>query len=221
MKSINSFIIERLKLSKDKPVIRYIPKDIFALKSILKKRLAENKNANLNDIDVSNITTFCDTTKGKYKDEGLFEKLDPYNIKIDSWKTDQITDFRRAFFNCHNLDCDLSNWKISNSPELSNMFYECYNFKGTGLDSWDVSENENFFGMFVQCRSLTVDLSKWKLDSATSIAHMFNGCINFDCDLSEWGNYIDKNKIIESHFMFEKCTILKQKKLIPDWYYKL
>ena len=67
MKTINNFIVEhlkystfsineRLKISSKSKFYSCQPKDKFELRKILEKRLAEDKNANLNDIDVSEIT---------------------------------------------------------------------------------------------------------------------------------------------------------------------
>ena len=81
MKTLNRFIIEKLKLGKDTKIYNYnfYPKNFDELKSLIKQLLKERgKDADLNDIDVSQVTTFDDPNKRL----GLFYELDPYNIDI-------------------------------------------------------------------------------------------------------------------------------------------
>ena len=57
----------------------YFPTSFNELRNLIGKLLKEiDKNADLNDIDISNITTFYD----KDNDKSLFEDLDPHNINI-------------------------------------------------------------------------------------------------------------------------------------------
>ena len=58
MKFINHYIQEKLVINKNTKAKVYTcqPKDKFELRKILEERLAKDKNANLNDIDVSQIT---------------------------------------------------------------------------------------------------------------------------------------------------------------------
>ncbi len=221
MKQLNNFLNEAL-IKKNTKILHYhfYPKDFHDLRKIIIRLLKERgPDADLNDIDISQVTTFCNDISA-YHSVGLFEELDPHNIKINKWDISHITDLRRTFFGCHRLNCNLSNWDLSRySGSLSNMFYECYEFEGHGLENWNISNVTSLFGMFVKCRNLNVNLSDWKPIECTSIAHMFNGCKIFDCDLSSWGAYL-KN-IDESHYMFEDCTTLLKKELIPEWYFKL
>ena len=54
MKTLNNYINEAL-IKKDTKIkiYNYYPKDIFELREIIEKRLKNNKNADLTDIDVS------------------------------------------------------------------------------------------------------------------------------------------------------------------------
>ena len=66
MKTINNYILEKLNLSS----IGYTcePKDKHELRHIIEERLKKDKDANLNDIDISNIKQLGN----------LFYKLDPH-----------------------------------------------------------------------------------------------------------------------------------------------
>ena len=57
MKKLNQYIQEKFILNKNtKPKYQYFLKTKGELRSILEERLAKDKNANLNDINVSEIT---------------------------------------------------------------------------------------------------------------------------------------------------------------------
>ena len=57
MNSLSTYIIEKLKINKDSNKYHYHPKDKYELRSLIKELLKERgKDADLNDIDVSNIT---------------------------------------------------------------------------------------------------------------------------------------------------------------------
>ena len=130
MIKINDFIQEKLKLNKDIKVDEYTchPKDRFELSDILKERLKEDKNADLNDIDISKLSSL----------NFLFKGLDPHNIKIDQWNTSNIKHMQGVFMGCKNFDCDLSNWDVSNVEDMYGTFYGCKKFKGEGLENWKV-----------------------------------------------------------------------------------
>ena len=81
---------------------KYFPKDKKELKEILYERLEEDKNADLNDIDVSNID----------KLNGLFTDLDPHNIDISEWDVSNVKDMNNMFSDCRLFNCDLSEWDV-------------------------------------------------------------------------------------------------------------
>ena len=81
------------------------PQTWVELRELMEDRLKKDKNADLNDIDVSNI---------KYM-EGLFVGLDPHNIKIDKWDVSKVTDMGGMFSYCRNFEGKgLENWDVSN-----------------------------------------------------------------------------------------------------------
>ena len=146
MKNIICFIIEKLKLNKDIKFDEYTchPKDRFELSDILEERLKEDKNADLNDIDISKLFSL----------NFLFKALDPHNIKIDQWNTSNIKHMQGVFMGCKNFDCDLSNWDVSNVEDMYGTFYGCRKFTGQGLENWNPKKCKNFIYTFEKCTSL-------------------------------------------------------------------
>ena len=129
MQNINNYILEKLKKinSKNANYI-YSPHSREELRKLLEERLKEDKNADLNDIDVSNITNM----------NALFYKLDPHNIDISEWDVSNVEDMGNAFYNCLNFNSNLSKWDVSKVEDMFYMFYGCKNFN-SDLNRWDVS----------------------------------------------------------------------------------
>ena len=120
MKNLKSIIQEKLRLCKDTKVEKtynYHPKTREELRKILEERLEKDKNANLNDIDVSNITDM-----GTTNFIGLFEDLDPHNIDISEWNVSKVTNMRGMFYSCTHFNSDLNNWNVSNVTNMVHMF---------------------------------------------------------------------------------------------------
>ena len=101
MKTLKIYIQEAFKLGDDNfksKKERYTcqPQTKDELQEILHERLKEDKNVNLNDIDVSKITDMSE----------LFGRLDPYNIDISDWDVSNVKNMEKMFYCCENFDCD-------------------------------------------------------------------------------------------------------------------
>ena len=203
MKTLNNYIQEAL-IKKDTKLLQYNyhPKDFNELRSLLKKLLEERgKDANLNDIDVSQITTFYDDRNGK----GLFHDLDPHNIKIDRWDISNVTDMTYTFFGCSNFTGNLSNWNVRNVKNMNNMFFLCQNFTGKSLENWTPIKCENMASMFSDCEKLNCNLSKWDVSNVEDMHSMFSFCKKFNCNLSKW----KVDNVEDMSYMFYNCTNFK------------
>ena len=100
-----------------------------------------------NDIDVSNINSFCNN-KGK----GIF----------------QDTKFKYI---------DISDWDVSNVKSMSQMFYNCKELKSVGdISGWDVSKVEKMYCMFTNCKSFNQDISDWDVSKVQFKAYIFLNC---------------------------------------------
>ena len=50
------------------------------------------------------------------------------------------------------------------------------NFKGKGLDKWNVSNVTNMTSMFTDCKRLNCDLNSWDVSNVTKMYDIFNNC---------------------------------------------
>ena len=117
MKQITTYILEGLKITSKTRVNEktYHPKYKNELKELIEKLLDERgKDADLNDIDTSNITDMSN----------LFEFLDPHNIDISQWDVSNVTDMRNMFLNS-NFNQNISNWNISKVKSVYGTFSHC------------------------------------------------------------------------------------------------
>ena len=120
MNSLSTYIIEKLKINKDIKIYNYHPKDKKELRSLIKELLKERgKDANLNDIDVSDITDMSE----------LFTDLDPHNIDISKWNVSNVKNMSDMFYNCEKFNSDLSKWDVSNVEDMYFMFSGCNSLK--------------------------------------------------------------------------------------------
>ncbi len=184
MKSLNQYIKEKLIINKD---YRYrdntiVVKSFDELRKIIEDRYnklgagTEQNPIDFNDIDVSNLDSFCNDN-----DEGIFDKSKFKYIDISGWDVSNITSMRFMFYECYELESigDLSDWNVSNVTDMSCMFYDCTKLKSIGdLSKWDVSKVESMSCMFYDCTKLKSigDLSKWNVSKVRYNSYMFDGC---------------------------------------------
>ena len=180
MKTLNQYIKEKLIINKDyKDVKTYRPKSFSELRKIIDdryKKLGAGTELNpidFNDIDVSNMVSFCDN------DEGIFDGMNFKYIDISDWDVSNVTNMRCMFFDCGELKSvgDLSNWDVSNVTDMCGMFYECNELKFIGdISKWNVSNVTNMCSMFDECKSFNQDISNWDVSKVNNMNSMFCGC---------------------------------------------
>ena len=117
MKNLNTYINEKLTIVHKS--FSCAPQTKKELRQIIKERLVDDPNADLNDINVSNITDMSE----------LFVDLDPYNIDISQWDVSNVTDMHGMFFNCKRFNSDLSAWDVSKVQDMQLMFNRCDSMK--------------------------------------------------------------------------------------------
>ena len=191
MKNLDNYISERLITEKLKlgKASGYTcsPTNKEELHNIIAKRLKENPDANLNDIDVSQIIHMsC-----------LFGGLDPHNINISEWDVSNVEDMRSMFLDCYNFNSDLSAWDVSKVTTMEHMFAYCENFN-SDLSKWDVSKVTNMDEMFAYCDNINADLSKWNVSNVKSwigfaVAAPYNLEANYNL-LPHWPKKKDPHK---------------------------
>ena len=165
MKNLNQYIKEKLIINKDYHDTKIVVKSFDELRKIIINRYdklgpgTKQNPIDFNDIDVSNIDSFCND-----KDTGIFDGMDFKYI-------------------------DISDWDVSNVKSMYDMFFACNKLKSVGdLSKWNVSKVTNMSGMFYECNELEFigDISKWNVSNVNNMTHMFNGCNNFNQDISNW-----------------------------------
>ena len=163
MKQLNQYIKEKLIINKDYRDNTIVVKSFDELRNIIVDRYiklgpgTEQDPIDFNDIDVSNLDSFCNNN-----DIGIFEG----------------TNFKYI---------DISDWDVSNIKSMRNMFFMCTELKSVGdISKWNVSKVTNMSGMFHSCKYFNQDISSWDVSNVTAMEFMFKNCYSFNQDISDW-----------------------------------
>ena len=153
MKTLNQYIQEKLIINKDYNDNTIVVKSFDELRKIIEDRYdklgpgTKRNPIDFNDIDVSNVDSFCSKEL-----LGLFQGIQFKYI-------------------------DISYWDVSNVTNMSFMFYMCVNLKSIGdLSKWDVSNVTNMKGMFRYCKSFNQNISNWNVSGVTDMGDIFYKC---------------------------------------------
>ena len=156
MKTLNKYIKEKLIVNKDYiDITTYHPKSFDELRNIIEDRYkkfgpgTKQNPVDFNDIDVSNIDSFCN----KYN-IGIFEYTRFKYIDISYWDVSNAKSMGYMFAYCEELRSvgDISSWDVSNATNMSHMFYMCEELKSVvDISGWDVSNVRNHDIMFLYC----------------------------------------------------------------------
>ena len=152
MKSSNKHIFETLIINKDYRDNVITVKSFDELHKIIIDRYdklgpgTEQNPIDFNDIDVSNIDSFC------HKDIGIFEETQFKYIDISDWDVSGVTDMSYMFYGCNELESvgDISGLDISSVTDMSYMFAFCKKFN-QDLSKWNVSKVRYNSYMFDSC----------------------------------------------------------------------
>ena len=152
MKSSNQHILEYLIINKDYRDGGISPKSFDELHKIIEDRYdklgpgTEQNPIDFNDIDVSNIDSFC------HKDIGIFEETHFKYIDISDWDVSGVTDMSYMFYGCKELTSvgNISGLDISSVTDMSYMFAFCKKFN-QDLSKWNVSKVRYHSYMFDCC----------------------------------------------------------------------
>ena len=132
----------KLKVSKNQNQYNYCPQTREELDDLLDQLLKERGwEADLNDIDVSNITNMS----------GLFFNYAYLNCDLSGWDVSNVTNMWDMFCGCKEFEGKgLENWNVSNVRNMSSMFYRCKKFN-CNLSNWNVSNVTNYYDIFDKC----------------------------------------------------------------------
>ena len=182
MKTLHQYIKEKLIINKDYNDGKILVKSFDELRKIIEDRYeklgpgTEQNPIDFNDIDVSNLDSFCNDN-----DEGIFDKSKFKYIDISGWDVSNAVSTLNMFYACKELKSvgDLSDWDVSNVTTMCNMFYHCELLKSVGdISGWDVSKVTDMFHMFYYCSELKSvgDISGWDVSKVRYKIDMFYGC---------------------------------------------
>lgn len=108
---------------------------------------------------------------------------------------------------------DVRDWNLKGKDHIFGLFYCQRKLKAIyGLDTWDVSDCENFDELFQGCTMLeTVDgIENWKIKPGAAAEHMFSGCKKLKLN----SNLDNFKKARYKKQMFYDCPI----ESVPDWH---
>ncbi len=148
------------------------------------------------------------------------DKFSLTNISFEEYE-DDVYELQREFprlISTRAAVIDVSNWVFGDKiVNIEALFSKNYNVKEIiGLDTWDVSNIENFGGLFEHCDNIeTIDgIENWNVSKAVKLSGMFSYCGSLKkLDLSKW----DVSNTKYNSMLFAECKELKEIKGLDKW----
>ena len=88
--------------------------------------------------------------------------------------------------------------------DMSELFYESEREDFSGIESWNVSNVTDMYGMFYGCKNFNQPLNNWDVSSVTNMNWMFAYCTNFNQPLNNW----DVSSVTNMSWMFDDYTVI-------------
>ena len=183
MKTLNQHIQEKLIINKDYSDNTIVVKSFDELHKIIEDRYdklgpgTKQNPIDFNDIDVSDIDSFCNN-----RNKGIFQNTKFKHIDISDWDVSNIKSMRYMFYACKKLKSvgDISKWDVSNVTDMRSMFFKCEELESVGdISKWDVSKVMYMSYMFWCCSSFNQDISNW------DVSNVINGLMFYNCPIKE------------------------------------
>ena len=180
MKQLSTYIQEKLIINKDYHDNKIVVKSFDELRKIIIDRYnklgpgTEQDPIDFNDVDVSNLNSFCYN-----RVTGIFDRMLFKYIDISEWNVSNVNSMFNMFYGCDKLKSvgDISDWDVSNVKSMCQMFHRCKELKSIGdISKWDVSNVTNMWNMFDGCESFNQDISGWNVYKVKFNSGIFDNC---------------------------------------------
>ncbi len=197
VKKENQIKTSEFKIFKSVKKYNYRPRDFERLKTILFFKSVD-KDTNLNDIDVSNLTQI-----GGFGEIEFFKKR---NFYVDEWDVSNVKNFNRCFNDCKKFNCDLSSWDVSNGTNFEFFLHNCQNFN-TYVNNFDLRNAKRFGFFFAYCHNFNQEVYNFVFnDRVRNLNYFFYNAHSFNQDITMW----DVSKINNFDYMFADCKSFLQ-----------
>ena len=150
MKTLKLYITEALRVNRNtkENYHNYHPKTKGELIELVDKLIKERgENANLNDIDTSEIT-----------DMSFLFHLKRFNGDISEWDVSNVTDMNSMFYRSR-FNRDISKWDVSNVKDMCDMFMSA-KFNGD-ISGWNVNNTKDMRNDMFYNSLLEMNPPKW------------------------------------------------------------
>lgn len=165
-------------------------------------------NANLDNLDTSNITNMKDL----FNFDGSLKALE-----LKGWDTSNVSNMSGMFMHCQNLSSiiGLDNWNTSKVTDMSYMFFAMPATNIGNLSKWNTSNVSNMCAMFSGKFLNIGDLSRWNTSNVTNMGEMFSFSSELTTigDLSQWNT----EKVANMSGMFRGTTRLQNIGNLSKW----
>ncbi len=161
---------------------------------------ATSFNVKIDNWEVGKVTNMSQTFQGclNFKGEGLekwatkvnrvtnfyctFYGCKTLNFDPTDWNIESVTLITYMFYDCWLLgaskNLDFSNWagKLKKVTSLSNLFTNCSNITGQGVEQWLLDKNHKIVSLestFSGCKRFKADLTAWHVDNVENFYGLF------------------------------------------------
>ena len=131
MKTLNQYIKEKLIINKDYRDDKIVVKSFDELRNIIEDRYdklgagTKRNPIDFNDINVSNLDSFCNNEYTGIFETGIFEETKFKYIDISDWDVSNVTNMWNMFDGCESFNQDISGWNVYKVQFNSGIFDNC------------------------------------------------------------------------------------------------
>ena len=182
------------------------------------KQMIANKDPDIADVDVSDITNMRELFEGSdfggswtadlsgwdtsnVEDMGyMFSRCSKLK-EVELYRTENVKHMNEMFFGCTKLvKVELPN--TQNTTEMVGMFEKCSNIKEVNLPN--TGNVVDMYGMFSKCSKLTKVLLP-SISKVEDMSSMFEYCKELEQDFSSW----DITNVKKQYDMFNETKVVK------------